>query len=226
MLKQAQRRQPMLPALRNVHSVIAGCPINYHGQFVSTIRYGSCSGLLIRIQDVWASNSVAEQRSYYNCTIQSLQRPILPDNRHSSSPFCRTCTRSADTRSETTGSDKRYLSHKIKTLYNLCTRKFVAKRPTKRATDKKVISPPLSCRIFCGLAGSRPDSLLVCEWPGQRWRQTAELFVTTSRQKPIRPSNRRVTENSKRCSASKTGYLYCFQRPSKRIRDCDKNVSL
>jgi hypothetical protein len=65
----------MLPALRTVHSIITECPINYHGQFVSTIRYGS--GLLIRIQDVWASNSVAEQRSDYNCTIRNLQRPYF-----------------------------------------------------------------------------------------------------------------------------------------------------
>jgi hypothetical protein len=102
----------MLPALRNVHSVITGCPINYHGQFVSTKRYGSCSGLLIRIQEVWASNSVAEQRSDFNCTIRSLQHPYFYPTTvtcHSPSLFRRARERSAEwayyTRSGTTGSD-------------------------------------------------------------------------------------------------------------------------
>jgi hypothetical protein len=38
-VKQAQRRQPNASRFTYVHSVITGCPINYHGQFVSTIRY-------------------------------------------------------------------------------------------------------------------------------------------------------------------------------------------
>jgi len=149
-LSRLKGNSQMLPALRNVHSVITGCPINYHGQFVSTIHYTVVvlgSWFVFRM----SGPRIPPRSSDRTITVQVevCCVLILPDNRHlplTVTILSRACAIGCvgyfNTRSGTTGSNKRYLSHKINTLYNLCTGKYVAKRPEPKTY-------PFTSKRFC-----------------------------------------------------------------------------
>jgi hypothetical protein len=152
----------MLPALRNVHSVITGCPINYRGQFVSTIRYTVVvpgSRFVFRMSGPRIPSPSSDRTiivQFEVCCVLT-----LPDNRHlplTVTILSRACAIGCvgyfNTWSGTTGSNKLYLSHKINTLYNLCTRKYVAKRPEPktypfRATVSATIGTNLLTSACC-----------------------------------------------------------------------------